>query len=88
MSGQPNGPREGQGRQPNAAKPDDNLDDSWETPRWRHRDVTAQRVVERERRFRNMTAPGQAGAIDDDRTIARQSGWGGRPQAGSSDLDA
>jgi hypothetical protein len=48
----------------------------WRSPRWRNPDAPAQRVIERERRFRNTPAPCQQGAIDDYRTIARDEGSG------------
>jgi hypothetical protein len=49
---------------------------AWGSPRWRHPDPPAQRVVEFERRFRNSPAPPQRGAIDDYRTLARVEGSG------------
>jgi len=46
----------------------------WEAPRWRHDDEASQGDAELEYRFRNTPAPGQRGAIDDDRTIAGEKG--------------
>ncbi len=43
---------------------------AWESPRWRNPDAAAQHLVEQERRFRNIPAQGQRGAIDENLTIA------------------